>query len=256
MKRILSVTGLLVLASCASTPVPDSTIAHARSAVQAAGADPAVSRYARGELEVAQDAFANAERGARQSLAPQVIEHWAYLAEKRALIARETARLRVAEEGIKTAEAERAQIARVPAPAIAPATRSGAADASSVTGGAALVLGDDSFVADGFTLKPDAEAGIERVAHLLQEDPSRVARIDGHSDDMGSRSRSLEFSGRRAEAVRGALVAHGIDAHRVAVWALGDSFPVASNETELGRHRNRRVDVYVLREGEAPPSPP
>jgi outer membrane protein OmpA-like peptidoglycan-associated protein len=128
---------------------------------------------------------------------------------------------------------------------------SSGADTSTVVGGAALVLGDDAFVANGFSLKPGADSEIDRVARVLQEDPSRVARIDGHSEDLNSRSRSIEFSGRRAEAVRSALVARGIDPHRIAVRALGDSFPVASNETELGRQRNRHVDIYLLQQHEA-----
>lgn len=253
MKILISIAGLLMLAACATQSAPSASLERARSAVQAASADPAVDRYARSELELAQDAFANAERGVRRSLDPQVIEHWAYLAERRAGIARETARLRAAEAEIKTVEAERAQIANAPA---APALPSGSVDASSMSGSAALILGDDQFVDGGFMLKPEADAAIDRIARLLQEDPSRVARIDGHSEDMNSRSRSLEFSGRRAEAVRSALVNRGIDPHRIAVRALGDSFPVASNETELGRHRNRRVDVYVLRAGDNAQSAP
>jgi outer membrane protein OmpA-like peptidoglycan-associated protein len=41
-------------------------------------------------------------------------------------------------------------------------------------------------------------------------------------------------------------VRRGIDARRIAVRALGDAFPVASNDTEIGRQRNRRVDIFVL----------
>jgi OOP family OmpA-OmpF porin len=119
-----------------------------------------------------------------------------------------------------------------------------------------VTLADRDFAADGFALVPDAEQGLARIVRLLQEDPARVARIDGHSDDMGDRSRSLAFSGRRAEVVRGELTRRGIDPRRVAVRAVGDSSPVASNETPLGRERNRRVEVFVLNQASGAPSEP
>lgn len=242
---------VLATAACASGPAPVADLDRARAAVRAAEADPAVDRYARAELENAQDAFATAERSARRRLDPQVVEHWAYLAEQRAAIARETARLRRAEERRTVQPSSPPETV----PQAVAAAASGSAVASLPTGAAALVLNDDQFIGDGFTLKPEAEAGIDRIAQLMQQDPLRVARIDGHSEEMDSRSRSIEFSGRRAEAVRGELVRRGIDPHRIAVRALADAYPVASNDTALGRQRNRRVDVYVLsgeQQGRAP----
>jgi OmpA-OmpF porin, OOP family len=236
----------LAVCACGSTPPPTGRLERARTEVQAATADPAVQRYARPELDSAQDAFASAELSVRRKLDPQVIEHWSYLAEQRAAIARETGRLRRAEAEIRAAEIERAQPAPVEAAASPPAA-SGAAEPSRPTAAApALTLGDDQFAGDGGALKPEAAAEVDRVARVLQDDPTRMARIDSHSEDMNSRSRSIEFTGRRAELVRAELVRRGIDARRVAVRALGDSYPVASNETALGRQRNRRVDIYVV----------
>jgi outer membrane protein OmpA-like peptidoglycan-associated protein len=248
-KDALALAALLAASACASAPVPTAALDQARAAVRAAEADSAVDRYARPELESAQDAFAAADRSVRRGLDTQVVQHWAYLAEQRAAIARETARLRSAEAEVRAARTARVEADPVTPPPAAQAA-SGSVDTAAMTGGAALILNDDQFVGDGFTLKPEAEAGSDRVARLLQEDPTRVARIDGHSADMDSRSRSIEFSGRRAEAVRGELIRRGIDARRIAVRALGESFPIASNDTEIGRQRNRRVDVFVLPQGQ------
>jgi len=259
----------LALCACGSTPPPPTGgLERARTEVQSATADPAVRRYAQPELDSAQDAFANAEMSVRRKLDARIIDHWAYLAERRAAIARETGRQRRAEAEIRAAQIERAQQPQPPpveAAGLPPATSStaerttsGTADRTTATRAApaatasaapALTLGDDQFAGDGATLKPEAAAGIDRVARLLQEDPARMARIDSHSEDMNNRSRSIEFSGRRAEVIRGELVRRGIDPRRVAVRALGDSYPVASNETALGRQRNRRVDVYVVAGG-------
>lgn len=236
----------LVLCACSSTPPqPMDRLASARAAVQAATADPAVQRYAQTELDNAQDAFASAEMSARRKLDPQVTEHWAYLAEQRAGIARETGRLRRAEAEIQAAQIESATL---------PPSASGTAEASApAAGSAAVTLRDDEFGGDGTRLKPEAIGEIDQVARVLQSDPARRARIDGHSEEMTSRSRSIEFSGRRAEAVRGELQRRGIDPRRIEVRALGDSYPIASNETPLGRQRNRRVEIFLIGAGAAQP---
>jgi outer membrane protein OmpA-like peptidoglycan-associated protein len=245
----------LTVGACSSTPPPRTDrVERARAEVQAATADPAVQQYARPELDSAQDAFASAELSVRRKLDTQVIDHWAYLAEQRAAIARETGRLRRAEAEIRAAEVERTQPVQVEPAALAPAASGAAEPSRPPVIAPSLVLRDDQFAGDG-ALKPEAAAEIDRIARTLQDDTTRMARIDSHSEDMNSRSRSIEFSGRRAELVRSELVRRGIDARRVAVRALGDSYPVASNETALGRQRNRRVDIYVVPVGATQPSP-
>lgn len=244
MRRRVQATWLAVaavVAGCAPTAPPTASLEEARTAVREAGADPAVTRYALPELEAAQDAFANAERGVRRQLDPQVVAHWGYLARQRAAIARETARLRKAEDDIATARTAAPNAAASP-----PSAASGAVDTFAGTGRVVLTLGDDQFELERSEFKPEAAAALDRIARLLEENPSRWARVDGHSDDRGTRSYSVVFAGRRADAVRAELIRRGIDARRIQVRALGESYPVASNETELGRQRNRRVEVYVL----------
>lgn len=232
----------------------------ARNEVIAAAGDPLVTRHARAELESAQDAFAQAERDWRRGTDAQIVSHWAYLARQRAAIARETAKLRETEAQVRKAEADRQKavvVARESAePSNPPRDASGSfvAAPTGAARGAVILLENDQFLADRVDLDPRADATIERVARLLQEDPRRSARIDGHSDDQGSRGRSLELSGRRAESVRAALVGRGIDARRITVRALGDSYPVASNETVLGRERNRRVEIIISEASVTPPA--
>jgi OmpA-OmpF porin, OOP family len=245
----------LLLGACAAQVAQTDPLERARGKLQEAASDENVQLYARPELESAQDAFANAERNMRRGVNRQVVEHWSYLAEQRAGIAQESARQRSAEAQVRAAEAARAQAAVSTAP-LAPYGASGAADRAAGTGAAFATLSDQDFVADGFALKPGAGAEIERVVELLREEPARVARIDGHSDDMGDRSRSLAFAGRRAEAVRGELARRGIDPKRVSVRAVGDSAPIASNETALGRERNRRVEVFVLNQASSAATAP
>lgn len=233
---------MALLAGCASPAPPPESLERARVEVRNVAADPEIARYARPELEAAQDAFANAELGVRRQLDAQVIDHWAYMAERRAAIARETARLRKAEDDVRAARSESPPEVAV----LTPPAPSGAADAAPSPRATIVRLDDGQFEQDRFTPGPEATAVLDRIARLLQEDPSRIARIDGHSDDMEKPNLSLVFAGRRAEAVRGELVQRGVDPRRVQVRALGAAYPVASNETDLGRQRNRRVEVYVL----------
>lgn len=94
------------------------------------------------------------------------------------------------------------------------------------------------------TLKPESNAAIEQVAHLLRRQPNLQLRIVGHTDSVGDFQSNVTLSQNRAEAVRLALVGgHGIDGARLTAQGVGPSVPVASNDTEEGRARNRRVEL-------------
>lgn len=67
--------------------------------------------------------------------------------------------------------------------------------------------------------------------------------VEGHTDATGTAAHNLEPSRLRAQAVKAALVASGIGADRLETAGLGQTQPVASNETEVGRSQNRRVEV-------------
>jgi outer membrane protein OmpA-like peptidoglycan-associated protein len=241
------------LGACSSASSPNAAVERARSEVVATASDPLVTRYARAELESAQDAFAEAERDWRRGADSDVISRWATVAEERAAAAREAAQRRHAEEEAQAAEAERqqklAEERRIESESLyhgAPAASGASGEvARAAEGEVVVVFPDDQFQEGRIELGPAAAPGIDRIADLLRRDPQLAVRLESHVDDTGSRSRSIELSGRRAEAVRAALVARGIEARRIVVRALGDSYPVASNETELGRERNRRVEAIV-----------
>jgi outer membrane protein OmpA-like peptidoglycan-associated protein len=71
-------------------------------------------------------------------------------------------------------------------------------------------------------------------------------RIEGHTDAVGDDEANLRLSQRRAESVRRWLLEHGIDASVLEAVGLGETRPVESNDTELGRAANRRVEFHIV----------
>jgi phosphate transport system substrate-binding protein len=99
-------------------------------------------------------------------------------------------------------------------------------------------------------LDSKARQDIQRLARYLQKNPQPPQLLlAGFTDDVGSASANLELARKRADAVRRELVALGAQryARDMQVEGFGKVLPVACNDTELGRQKNRRVEVFVAR---------
>ena len=112
--------------------------------------------------------------------------------------------------------------------------------------GVVVTLGDVLFESGETQLREEAMASLVEVVDLLQSEPDKMIRIEGHTDSTGDSETNLEISALRASAVLDALVSLGVDAARFTAAGMGEDFPIASNETEEGRRQNRRVDVILL----------
>lgn len=111
--------------------------------------------------------------------------------------------------------------------------------------GLVLTLSDVLFDTAQADLKPGAERSLDELVEFLNEYPERNVMIEGFTDSRGTESYNLDLSERRAEAVQAALVSAGIDRSRVRARGYGESYPVASNETDAGRQLNRRVEIII-----------
>ena len=76
--------------------------------------------------------------------------------------------------------------------------------------------------------------------------PNWRLKISGHTDNVGSAASNMKLSQNRAEAVKTYLISKGIDRSRFKAEWFGSKNPIASNKTEEGRQRNRRVEMLLV----------
>ncbi len=99
------------------------------------------------------------------------------------------------------------------------------------------------FDIDKAVLKPESETALEHVLALLKSDPALKLEVQGHTDNTGIAAHNQTLSNERAASVKVWLVEHGIADSRLTAKGLGDTEPVADNQTPSGRARNRRVEL-------------
>ncbi|GAB4387475.1 MAG: OmpA family protein [Thermodesulfovibrionales bacterium] len=110
---------------------------------------------------------------------------------------------------------------------------------------AVTLRGDIAFDHDSAQVKPGAYDEIDKIAQAMNQYPRTVARVEGHTDSTGSEDYNIDLSIRRAQAVRNLLVQRGVSSSRIEAVGFGESQPVATNDTEAGRSRNRRVVIKI-----------
>lgn len=103
------------------------------------------------------------------------------------------------------------------------------------------------FDFDKADIKPESEPTLKEIAKLLTDTPELAVAVVGHTDNKGAFDYNVELSSKRAAAVKKALVSqYGIDAKRLTAAGAGMMAPVATNDTEDGRAKNRRVGLVKL----------
>lgn len=95
-------------------------------------------------------------------------------------------------------------------------------------------------------LLPASITELQRVVDILKQ-RTLMVEIGGHTDNVGDDASNMELSQRRADSVKSYLIQHGIDETRIKTVGYGESKPVASNNTESGRSKNRRVEIKFIK---------
>jgi len=259
LTRISSVAALALLVGCASNPTTTAELERARDAVDKVASMPDSSTLASAELKEAQETLRKAEEAARENEPDADVAHLAYVAEQQAAIAEAKMNEAKALEDTKNAEADRnaallearerdvaeAERRADRAEADAAAAWREVEEAQETARGLVLTFGDMLFDTGGSTLKPGAQLLLDKLAAYLQQNPGAHAIIEGHTDNVGSDTMNQALSERRAAAVAVALQARGITGDRLETMGLGESYPVATNDTSAGREENRRVEVVL-----------
>lgn len=111
---------------------------------------------------------------------------------------------------------------------------------------AGFVLEGILFESGRATIQPDSLPRLAGVVEYMTYRTSARIRIAGHTDNVGNPRTNQTLSEQRARAVRDYLIAQGIDGGRIEAVGFGDQQPVASNDTEEGRARNRRIEAIEL----------
>lgn len=103
------------------------------------------------------------------------------------------------------------------------------------------------FEFDSDAISPVSEGLLQEIARVINENPQVLKiRVEGHTDSQGSAPYNLDLSERRARSVVAALVQNGVDEARLVPEGFGLTRPIADNDTDEGRAKNRRVEFNIL----------
>jgi outer membrane protein OmpA-like peptidoglycan-associated protein len=100
------------------------------------------------------------------------------------------------------------------------------------------------FDTDKDSIRPDSQPTLQEIAKLLNANPAWKVEVVGHTDNQGTPDYNLDLSRRRAASVVRALIStYGVAAGRLGSFGCGMYSPVASNDSEEGKGKNRRVEL-------------
>ncbi|MEQ8524300.1 OmpA family protein [Gracilimonas sp.] len=273
-----SIIFVFLLSACGGPPQNNPLLMEAKQSYDKAEQDSLIVMKAPVALKEAEEALEQSQQLWEEGADKNLIEHYAYIANQKTKIARETAELNAAQDEVERAEAERKEVliqARK-AEAIAAEQRAENAmqqlqkerqeaekarkeaseladrlsemEARQSERGMVLTLSDVLFDFDSSNLKAGANKVVNELAAFLNNYPERTVQIEGFTDSIGSAEYNKNLSQRRADALKQALIKAGISSQRIETVGYGEEFPVATNMNEAGRQQNRRVEVIISNE--------
>lgn len=103
-----------------------------------------------------------------------------------------------------------------------------------------------TFDFNSYALKPEFRETLDKIAASLNKYPESLVDVYGHTDAVGSNEYNQTLSENRARTVASYLTVQGVSSARIRSQGFGETMPVASNDTEEGRARNRRVEIKIV----------
>ena len=102
-----------------------------------------------------------------------------------------------------------------------------------------------TFDTDSTYVRVSLHDDLVRLAANLQQYPDSTIDVIGHTDSVGDTSYNQNLSARRAESVGNILLDNGVAGNRIRAYGRGETSPVASNDSSIGRAQNRRVEIVI-----------
>jgi outer membrane protein OmpA-like peptidoglycan-associated protein/tetratricopeptide (TPR) repeat protein len=109
-----------------------------------------------------------------------------------------------------------------------------------------VILNNIFFDTNKFDLKPESVAELQKLVDFLNVNPTLKIEISGHTDNVGNDELNQTLSENRAKAVYQYLVQNGINASRLQYKGYGKTQPIATNDTDEGRSKNRRTEFKII----------
>lgn len=235
------------MVSGCSTLSQTAALTDAHNRYNSALASPDVTNLAAIELKQASETLNKADAALKEGESEDAVDHLAYIAKQQVAIAQETARQKNAELAVTNATAVRDKIRLEARTAEADAAKRQLEELNAQKNerGLMIALGDVLFRTGKAHLEPGGMRSVEKLADFLNQHPDYSVMIEGHTDNVGSRSTNQDLSERRADAVQTALIDMNIDSARISTRGYADEYPIASNGTAAGRQMNRRVEIVL-----------
>ncbi|WP_085724564.1 OmpA family protein [Pseudomonas sp. R37(2017)] len=110
-----------------------------------------------------------------------------------------------------------------------------------------ITLSDVLFVFNQSDLTPTAESQLDALMSKFEDADVVSIKVVGHTDNVGSDAYNQALSERRASSVAEYLISQGVAPNKITSEGKGKSQPIADNETDAGRAKNRRVELHINR---------
>ena len=118
---------------------------------------------------------------------------------------------------------------------------------SQIGNGEKTTLNNVLFELDSYAISEKSDIALLFVIDYLKNHPELIIEIAGHTDNTGTDTYNLNLSNNRAKAVYSYLLAGGVDIEKISYQGYGSTQPFASNNTEYGRAKNRRIELKIIK---------